>query len=96
MSSDHLLLGALEADKEILARGLDANIFALVHDSVVAEVKEDQVDMYLAILKTCIQKDRGCSIPGAPIGVEEDSEPGGSADYSSGKLVKFYPHIAEI
>lgn len=96
VSSDHLLLGALEADKEILARGLDANIFALVHDSVVAEVREDQVDEYIQLLKTCIQKDRGCSIPGAPIGVDEDSEPGGSADYSSGKLAKFYPHIAEI
>ena len=63
---------------------------------MVAEVKEEQVDNYLRILKSCIQRDRGCSIPGAPIGVEEDSEPGGSADYSSGKLVKFYPHIAEI
>lgn len=89
-------MGALEADKEIAKLGLDANIFALVHDSVVAEVKEEQVDTYLRILKSCIQRDRGCSIPGAPIGVEEDSEPGGSVDYSSGKLVKFYPHIAEI
>lgn len=96
VSSDHLLLGALEADKEIREKGLDISIFALVHDSIVAEVREDLVDVYDEIVIRNIQKDRGCSIPGCPIGVSSDSEDGGSADYSCGKLAKFYPQIAEI
>jgi DNA polymerase I-like protein with 3'-5' exonuclease and polymerase domains len=94
VSSDHLLMGAIEADVEILEKKLDVEIFALVHDSVVALVKEDQVEEYLEILIRHIQKDRGCSIPGVPIGVEQDSEPGGSRDYSCGKLDKMFPHLA--
>jgi DNA polymerase I-like protein with 3'-5' exonuclease and polymerase domains len=96
VSSDHLLLGALDADLEIREKSLNAKIFALVHDSVVAEVREDLVSEYLEILKRHIQKDRGCSIPGVPIGVEEDSEPGGSEDYSGGKLLKKYPEVAAL
>lgn len=96
VSSDHLLLGAVDADLEIIDKGLDASIFALVHDSVVAEVREDQVDEYLDILARNIQKDRGCSIPGTPIGLDEDTEPGGSMDYSGGKLDSMYPSVAAI
>lgn len=96
VSSDHLLMGALEADLEIIQKDLDANIFALVHDSVVAEVREDQVEEYLEILYRCIQKDRGCSIPGYPIGVDQDTEEGGSVDYSGKKLAKEYPELAAI
>ncbi len=96
VSSDHLLLGAIEADNEITEKKLDATIFALVHDSVVAEVREDLVDEYLEILIRRIQTDRGCSIPGTPIGVEQDSEKGGSTDYSCGKLLKMFPDIAQI
>jgi len=96
VSSDHLLLGAVEADLEIERVGMDASIFALVHDSVVAVVREDLVEDYLAILYKCIQKDRGCSIPGYPIGIEQDSEPGGSRDYSCGKLEKMFPELAAI
>jgi hypothetical protein len=76
--------------------GLDAEIFALVHDSVVAVVREDLVDQYLEILYRHIQTDRGCSIPGCPVGLELDSEPGGSLDYSCGKLLKMFPEIAAI
>ncbi len=96
VSSDHLLLGAVDADEEILAKGLDAEIFALVHDSVVAIVREDLVEEYLEILYRNIQTDRGCSIPNCPIGIEEDSEPGGSNDYSCGKLVKMFPDLAMV
>lgn len=96
VSSDHLLLGALEADLELIDKNIDANIFALVHDSVVAEIREDQVTEYLEILYRCIQKDRGCSIPGYPIGVDQDTEEGGSVDYSGKKLAKEYPELAAI
>lgn len=95
VSSDSLLLGAIDADNEIMRTGLDAEIFALVHDSVVAVVREDLVDVYTEIVVRNIQKDRGCSIPGCPIGVAADSEPGGSDDYSCGKLKKAYPTLAE-
>jgi len=65
---------------------MDAKIFALVHDSILAEVREDLVDEYSAKLKECIQRDRGCSIPGTPVGC--DFEVG--EDYSMGKWEKFY------
>lgn len=96
VSSDHLLLGAVDADIEIMDKGLDAEIFALVHDSVVAIVKEEQVEEYLEILTRHIQTDRGCSIPNCPIGLEQDSEPGGSRDYSCGKLDKMFPEVAQL
>jgi hypothetical protein len=89
-------MGAVEADIEILEKGLDAEIFALVHDSVVALVREDLVEEYLEILYRHIKKDRGCSIPGYPVGIEQDSEPGGSRDYSCGKLEKMLPELAEV
>lgn len=89
-------MGALEADIELEETGLDAKIFALVHDSVVAEVKEDQVETYLEVLIRNLQKDRGCSIPGYPIGLDQDTEPGGSVDYSGAKLAKEYPELAAI
>lgn len=99
VSSDHLLLGAVEANEEIKRLGLDAKIFALVHDSVVAIVKDEDVDAYSEILVHCLQANRGCSIAGAPIGVEFDSEDGGSVDYSCGKLEYYeqeYGGFAEL
>jgi DNA polymerase I-like protein with 3'-5' exonuclease and polymerase domains len=94
VSSDHLLLGAIDADKLIDAIGMDAGIFALVHDSVVAVVKTEEVPAYIDLITSCIQIDRGCSIENCPVGVEEDSEPGGSEDYSCGKLNKMFPELA--
>lgn len=90
------MLGAVEANDVIKQVGIDAKIFALVHDSVVAIVKEEDVEAYSDILVSCLQANRGCSITGAPIGVEFDSEEGGSVDYSCGKLEKFYPKVAAI
>lgn len=96
VSSDHLLLGAVEAKKEMDSKGIDGHIFALVHDSVVAMIREDQVPDYLEIIKSALQKDRGCSIKGVPVTVDEDSELGGSEDYSCGKLVKEFPELAMV
>lgn len=97
-SSDNLLLGAIGADEEIIARGLqkEMQIIMLVHDSVVALVREDLVDDYNEILLRHVQNDRGLSIPGCPIGLESDSEDGGSRDYSCGKIKKQHPSIACI
>jgi DNA polymerase I-like protein with 3'-5' exonuclease and polymerase domains len=65
---------------------MDARIFALVHDSILAEVAEDSIEDYKELLIRNIQKDRGVSIQGAPIGC--DIEVGD--DYSLGKYVEKY------
>ena len=98
VSSDSLLLGAVDADEEIISMGLEQEmkIVMLVHDSVVAIVREDLVEQYNEILIRNIQKDRGCSIPNCPIGIDTDSEDGGSRDYSCGKIKKQHPSIACI
>jgi DNA polymerase I-like protein with 3'-5' exonuclease and polymerase domains len=62
----------------------------LVHDSIVAVVKEDQVEEYCEILKRNTQKDRGCSIPLCPVGVDQDI----GDDYSFGKFEETY-HIKD-
>jgi DNA polymerase I-like protein with 3'-5' exonuclease and polymerase domains len=76
----------MDAAQTFKQKNLDANIFMLVHDSIVGLVKDDQVEEYCDILKTCTQKDRGCSIPGAPIGVDQDI----GQDYSFGKFEEKY------
>ena len=86
LASDMNLLGAIDTANECTAKGLDAKIFMLVHDSVVALVKEDQVEEYCTILKRNTQKDRGCSIPMSPIGVDQDI----GDDYSFGKFDEKY------
>ncbi len=58
----------------------------LVHDSIVALVKDECIDTYREILKRNTQKDRGCSIPGCPIGVDQEV----GKDYSFGKFDKQY------
>lgn len=86
LASDMNLFGAMETAAEIKERGLDASIFMLVHDSIVAIVKEEHVEEYCHILKYCTQKDRGCSIPGYPIGVDQDI----GDDYSFGHFEEVY------
>jgi DNA polymerase I-like protein with 3'-5' exonuclease and polymerase domains len=65
---------------------MKARIFALVHDSILAEVPEDEIEHYNIKLKEFIQKERGCSIDGAPVGC--DFEVGD--DYSMGKWDTYY------
>lgn len=84
------LLGAMDTWDECAEKGIDAKIFMLVHDSIVAFVKEDQVEQYCEVLKRCTQKDRGCSIPGSPIGVDQDI----GDDYSFGHFEETY-HIED-
>jgi len=86
LCSDINLLGAMDAQDEILNRGIQANIFMLVHDSIVALVKDSDVDEYCELLKACTQKDRGCGILGHPIGVDQEV----GQDYSFGKFEKVY------
>ena len=94
-SSDVLLLGAIDAEREIKARNLDAEIIMLVHDSIVAIVDENSVEEYTKLVVECVQRDRGLNFGGHGVGVESDSEVGGSRDYSCGKLADQYPGLFE-
>ncbi|URC22554.1 DNA polymerase [Serratia phage vB_SmaM-Kamaji] len=98
LSSDSLLLGAIDADEEIRSMGLEKEmkIIMLVHDSVVAIVREDLLEMYDEILVRNVQTDRGANIAGCPIGIDSDSEDGGSRDYACGKMKVQHPSICAM
>ena len=85
-ASDINLMGATQMNEYIKSNNMKSRIFALVHDSVLAEVPEDEVEHYSVKLKEFIQMDRGITISGAPIGC--DFEIGD--DYSMGKFEKTY------
>jgi DNA polymerase I-like protein with 3'-5' exonuclease and polymerase domains len=89
LASDVNLLGAMRTATEISAKGLDAKIFMLVHDSIVALVKDEDVVEYCEILKRNTQHDWGCSIPGTPIGVDQEI----AQDYSFDKFEKTYEFV---
>ena len=86
VASDINLLGGIDMQKYIQRTGMKAKIFALVHDSILAEVPNDEVDHYKEKLAEYIQMDRGCTIPGCPVGC--DFEVG--EDYSMGKFTAYY------
>jgi DNA polymerase I-like protein with 3'-5' exonuclease and polymerase domains len=86
LASDINLLGAIGTQKEVEKLGLDAKIFMLVHDSIVALVRQDHVEQYCAVLRKNTQQDWGCSITGSPIGVDQDI----GDDYSFGKFEDTY------
>jgi DNA polymerase I-like protein with 3'-5' exonuclease and polymerase domains len=85
-ASDVNLLGAIDMNNHIQKGKFKSRIFALVHDSILAEVPFNEVDYYCEALQDYVQKDRGISIPGAPIGC--DFEIGD--DYSMGKFESKY------
>lgn len=84
-ASDINLLAAIDMVNWIERNNKKARIFALVHDSILAEVPEDEVEEYQKILRGFVQSDRGILIPGTPIGC--DFEIGD--DYSFGKYEKY-------
>lgn len=88
-ASDVNLLAGIEMNQYIKRSGLKARIFALVHDSILAEVPDDEVDNYISKLKEFIKTDRGLSIPGCSIGC--DFEIGD--DYSFGKFDTQYGEL---
>lgn len=91
LASDVNLLGCIDTCNEIKNSSLDAKIFMLVHDSIVALVKESDVEAYCALLRRMTQKDRGCSIPGFPIGIDQEV----GNDYSFGKFEKVYEIVGD-
>ena len=86
LASDVNLLGAIMTQAKIKEANLDAKIFMLVHDSIVALVKTEQVKEYCDILKTCTQYDYGCNIKKCPVGVDQEI----GDDYSFGSFEETY------
>jgi len=86
LASDVNLLGAMGTANDIVKANINAQIFMLVHDSIVALVKEEHVEQYCEILKRNTQQDWGCGIPGFPIGVDQDV----GEDYSFGSWEEYY------
>jgi len=70
VASDVNLLGAIDNNNWIKEQEFPAEIFGLVHDSVIGMVRKDVVEEYEEQLRKDIQTERGCSIPGSPIGVD--------------------------
>jgi len=89
VASDINLSGAIDMQNYIKRHDLKSRIFALVHDSVLAEVPDHEVDHYCKKLKEFMQMDRGVYISGCPIGCEFDI----SEDYSNGKFEKKYSQL---
>ena len=86
-ASDINLLGAIDMGAYIKAKGMKSRIFALVHDSILAEVPDDEADHYMEKLVEFVQMDRGVKIPGAPIGCDFEII---HEDYSNGKFSKMF------
>jgi len=86
-ASDINLLGAIDMGEYIKAKGMKARIFALVHDSILAEVPEGEIEHYKEKLLHFVQLDRGLTIPGSPIGCDFEII---HEDYSNGKFSKLY------
>ena len=91
LASDVNLLGAMRTANEVKEKNLDAKIFMLVHDSIVALVKDEDVVEYCEILKRNTQHSWGCEIPNTPIGVDQDI----GEDYSFGHFIETYEIIGD-
>jgi DNA polymerase I-like protein with 3'-5' exonuclease and polymerase domains len=70
VASDVNLLAAIETQQWITKNNFPAQIFALVHDSIVGMVMKDSVDEFEIQMAFFTQRDRGCSIPGQPVGCD--------------------------
>lgn len=77
VASDINLFGVIELIKWIEEENIGNQIipFTVVHDSIVSEVKNELIDDYICKVKNFIQKDRGCSIEGCPIGMDFEIGP---------------------
>lgn len=72
VASDINILGLIDLVTWVEDNGYDDDIkpFTVVHDSIVSEVREDLVPLYIENARRCIQTDRGLSIPNCPIKVD--------------------------
>lgn len=86
-ASDINLLAAIDMNVYIKMANMKARIFALVHDSILAEVPDEEVEHYMESLAKIVQKDRGLSIPNCPINCDFEIV---HQDYSGGKYERVY------
>ena len=86
VASDINLISATKLNKELKKFNIDAKIIMLVHDSIVAVVKDEYVDSYCILARQITQQDYGISIPYCPIGVDQDV----GQDYSFGHFEEVY------
>jgi len=88
VASDINILGLIDTVNWVKQNNLqdEIRLFATVHDSIVAEVKNEMIDEYCSILKTNLQKDRGVFIPNCPIVVDVEVGP------SWGELKNYEPN----
>ena len=70
LASDINLLAAVDMHNYILKKGMRAQIFGLVHDSILSVVHKDDLKLYALKLQEFTQKDRGVGIPGTPVNVD--------------------------
>ena len=88
-ASDINLLASIDMNNWLKENNVLGQIIALVHDSIICEVVERDIDMFNAKLKEFVQTDRGLNIEGCPFVC--DFEIGD--DYSFGKYEKFLNDI---
>lgn len=81
VASDLNIRAAIKMNNYIKSVNLDAKIFMLVHDSIVAEVADSDLVHYCSKMKEFMQEDMGVSIKNCPIGVDIDI----GEDYSFSK-----------
>lgn len=70
VASDVNLMIAMDAHDFIKQKTLPAEIFALVHDSIIGQCHKGSIDTVQKALLLATQKDRGVSIPDCPIKVD--------------------------
>jgi DNA polymerase I-like protein with 3'-5' exonuclease and polymerase domains len=77
VASDINIMGVIDLIKWVDENNYHNDIlpFTVVHDSIVSEVREDLIDIYIQNARECIQRDRGLSIPNCPIKVDFEVGP---------------------
>ena len=70
VASDVNLMIAMDTHDYLRKKNFPAEIFALVHDSVVGQCHKNHVDTVRKALLIATHKERGVSIPGCPIKVD--------------------------
>jgi DNA polymerase-1 len=62
-AADLLKIAMLRLDREIRERGLQAKMLLQVHDELVLEVPEAEVETVKAVLKECMENAHALSVP---------------------------------
>lgn len=70
VASDVNLLAAIDTHEQFKKENIKAEIFGLVHDSILGQCHKDSVEQVQKILLINTQKDRNVGIPNCPIGVD--------------------------